>query len=60
VNWLKKYGNFDWDNQIAMQKTPEQKIMELETEVKLLQKQKALLEDKPTSPIKRQFFRYDD
>lgn len=46
VNWLKKYGNFDWDNQIpnAMQKTPEQRIMELEAEVKLLEKQKALLE----------------
>ena len=46
VNWLRKYGNFDWDNQIpnAMQKTPEQKIMELEAEVKLLEKQKALLE----------------
>ena len=44
--WLKKYGNFDWDNQIpnAMQKTPEQRIMELEAEVKLLEKQKALLE----------------
>ena len=46
VNWLKKFGNFDWDNQIpnAMQKTPEQRIMELEAEVKLLEKQKALLE----------------
>ena len=46
VNWLKKYGNFDWDNQTpnSMQKTPEQRIMELEAEVKLLQKQKALLE----------------
>ena len=44
VNWLKKYGNFDWDNQIAMQKPPDQRIMELEAEVKLLQKQKALLE----------------
>ncbi|MGI9653541.1 transposase [Chryseobacterium sp. RLHN22] len=46
VNWLKKYGTFDWDNQIpnAMQKTPEQRIMELEAEVKLLEKQKALLE----------------
>ena len=44
--WLRKYGNFDWDNQIpnAMQKTPEQRIMELEAEVKLLEKQKALLE----------------
>ena len=46
VQWLRKFGNFDWDNQIpnAMQKTPEQKIMELEAEVKLLEKQKALLE----------------
>ncbi|UFH30948.1 hypothetical protein LNP04_02740 [Chryseobacterium sp. C-71] len=46
VNWLRKYGNFDWDNQIpsSMQKTPEQRIMELEAEVKLLEKQKALLE----------------
>lgn len=46
VNWLRKYGNFDWDNQIpsSMQKTPEQRIMELKAEVKLLEKQKALLE----------------
>lgn len=44
--WLRKYGNFDWDNQTpnGMQKTPEQRIMELEAEVKLLEKQKALLE----------------
>jgi len=46
VSWLRKYGNFDWDNQTpgSMQKTPEQRIMELEAEVKLLEKQKALLE----------------
>jgi transposase-like protein len=46
VSWLRKYGNFDWDNQIpnSMQKTPEQRIMELEAEVKVLEKQKALLE----------------
>lgn len=57
VTWLRKYGNFDWDNQTpnSMQKTPEQRIMELEAEVKLLAKQKAFLEDKPTLPIKRQF-----
>ena len=44
--WLRKYGNFDWDNETfnVMQKTPEQRIMELEAEVKLLEKQKALLE----------------
>lgn len=46
VSWLRKFGNFDWDNQTpnAMQKTPEQRIMELEAEVKVLEKQKALLE----------------
>ena len=46
VQWLRKYGNFDWENQTPMNmpKTPEQRIMELEAEVKLLQKQKAFLE----------------
>jgi len=46
LNWLRKYGNFDWENQTPshMPKTPEQKIMELEAQVKLLEKQKAFLE----------------
>ena len=46
VNWLKKYGNFDWENQIpfTMSKSPEHKIMELEAKVKLLEKQKYFLE----------------
>ena len=46
LNWLRKFGNFDWENQTPsnMPKTPEQKIMELEAQVKLLEKQKALLE----------------
>jgi transposase-like protein len=46
IAWLRKYGNFDWENQTPsnMPKTPEQKLMELEQEVKLLKKQKALLE----------------
>jgi transposase-like protein len=46
VNWLRKFGNFDWDNQTPsnMPKSPEHKIMELEAQVKLLEKQKALLE----------------
>lgn len=46
VNWLRKFGNFDWDNQTPsnMPKSQEQKLMELEQQVKLLQKQKALLE----------------
>ena len=46
IEWLKKFGNFDWENQTPsnMPKSPEQKIMELEAQVKLLEKQKAFLE----------------
>lgn len=46
VNWLRKYGNFDWENQTPsnMPKSQEQKLMELEQRVKLLEKQKAQLE----------------
>jgi transposase len=44
--WLRKYGNFDWENQAQknMSKTPEQRILELEAKVKLLEKQKARAE----------------
>ena len=47
INWLRKYGNFDWENQTpsSMPKTPEQKLLELEQEVRLLKKQKAFLEN---------------
>jgi transposase len=46
VNWLRKYGTFDWENQTPsnMPKIPEQKLLELEQEVRLLKKQKAFLE----------------
>ena len=46
VLWLRKFGNFDWENQTPsnMSKSPEQKIMELEAKVKLLEKQKTFLE----------------
>jgi len=46
VNWLRKYGSFDWENQTPsnMPKTPEQKLLELEQEVRLLKKQKTFLE----------------
>lgn len=46
VQWLRKFGSFDWENQTPsnMPKSPEQKIMELEAKVKLLEKQKAFLE----------------
>ena len=47
LGWLRKYGNFDWENQTPsnMPKTPEQRIMELEAKIKLLEKQKAQLEN---------------
>ena len=46
VNWLRKYGTFDWENQTPsnMPKSQEQRLMELEAKVKLLEKQKSLLE----------------
>ena len=46
VNWLRKYGTFDWENQTPsnMPQSKEQRLMELEARVKLLEKQKALLE----------------
>lgn len=46
LKWLRKFGNFDWETQnpTNMSKTPEQKLLELEQEVRLLRKQKALLE----------------
>lgn len=46
TKWLKKYGNFDWENRLSysMSETPEQKILELEAKIKLLEKQKARAE----------------
>jgi transposase len=46
LNWLRKYGTFDWENQTPsyMPKSQEQKILELEQKVKLPEKQKAFLE----------------
>ena len=46
LRWLRKYGNFDWEYQTPanMPKTTEQKLLELEQKVKLLEKQKAFLE----------------
>jgi len=46
TSWLRKYGTFDWENLnvVSLEKTPEQKIIELEAKVKLLEKQKARAE----------------
>lgn len=40
IQWLRKFGDFDWENQTPshIPKSPEQKIMELEAKVKLLEK----------------------
>ena len=44
--WLQKHGNFDWENKthLRMAKSPEQKLLELEAKVNLLEKQKSSLE----------------
>ena len=46
TQWLRKYGTFDWENltKETVAKTPEQKILELEAKVRLLEKQKARAE----------------
>ena len=46
LQWIRKYGNFDWENKtpLTMEKTPEQRILELEQKVRLLEKQKNRLE----------------
>ena len=46
VGWLRKFGNFNWQDQTPsnMPMTPEQKLLELEQKVRLLEKQKAFLE----------------
>jgi transposase len=55
LTWLRKHGNFDWENQTPshMPKTPEQKILELEAKVKLLEKQKAFLEQQSSRSDKK-------
>ena len=44
--WIKKHGNFDYKYSVSngMKKSPEQRILELEQKVKLLEKQKAQAE----------------
>jgi transposase-like protein len=45
LGWLRKYGSFDWENQTTMEypKSPQQKLMELEQKILLLEKQNARL-----------------
>jgi transposase-like protein len=44
--WLREFGHFNWDNQTptVMTKAIEQKILELEAKIKLLEKHKTFLE----------------
>jgi transposase-like protein len=44
--WLQKFGDFNWDNQSPSNTTKaiEQKILELEAKIKLLEKHKTFLE----------------
>ena len=58
INWLRKYGIFDWENQTPsnMPKSKDQKILELEQKIKLLEKQKALLEKQAETSDKKAIF----
>lgn len=46
LNWVRKYGTFDREYQVKkqMEKTPEQRLMELQQKVRQLEQQKASLE----------------
>lgn len=59
INWLRKYGTFDWENQTPsnMPKSKDQKILELEQRIKVLEKQKTFLEKQAErSDMKAAFF----
>lgn len=58
INWLRKYGTFDWENQTPsnMPKSKDQKILELEQKIKLLEKQKAFLEKQADNSDKKAIF----
>lgn len=58
VQWLQKYGNFDWENQTPsnMPKSKDQRIFELEQKIKLLEKQKAFLEKQSENLDKKAIF----
>ncbi|WP_040417216.1 helix-turn-helix domain-containing protein, partial [Cyclobacterium qasimii] len=58
TNWLRKYGNFDWINKstIKMPKTKDQKLLELEQKVLLLEKQKKELERQVHTADKKAIF----
>lgn len=58
INWLRKYGSFDWVNQTPsfMPKSAEQRLMEMEQKVRLLEKQKHQLEQQLEQSDKKSIF----
>jgi len=56
--WLRKHGNLDWENKthLTLSKSPEQKLLELEAKVRLLEKEKASLEKKLEATDKKAIF----
>jgi transposase len=58
ATWLRKHGNFHWENKTyqVMLKSPQQKLLELEQKVRLLEKQKAELEEKLDFTDKKAIF----
>lgn len=57
LEWLRKYGNFDWENQtpysMSKDKTPEQRLLELEQKVRLLEKQNSRLKQQSEQSEKK-------
>lgn len=55
TNWLRKYSTFDWVNQTSsnMQKSKDQKRLELEQKIKLLEKQKNYWRSKQKPQIRK-------
>lgn len=55
LEWLRKYGNFDWEHQTpsTMGKSPEQKIFELEQKLRQLEKQNNRLKAQATQSEKK-------
>lgn len=56
--WLRKHGSLDWENKshLHLEKSPEQKLLELEAKVRLLEKQNASLEKKLEATDKKAIF----
>ena len=58
TTWLRKYGNFDWINKstMTMPKSKDQKLLEQEQRILLLEKQKKELEKRVETADKKVIF----